>query len=289
VVCTCLVGCGADPKVGADPTIAVLAAFPAELDALVRRAEIHESIPHGQRVFRTGRLAGVRVVLAMTGIGLENATATTRTVLDRFAIDGVVVSGVAGGSLLIGDVAVPQTWTLDAGIEYRAHEPWLREAEAVAVRGLALERCTAVPSTGEPVCLEHAPVIVVGGDGESGDPFGGEPSACFPAGDDVFGCDISALAVTAQSGGVERALSNGPMAVDMETAAIAREADARGLPFIAFRALSDGAGDPLGLPGFPGQFFAYYRLAAENAARATTAFLERLARPTGTPCRFGCR
>jgi nucleoside phosphorylase len=65
--------------------------------------------------------------------------------------------------------------------------------------------------------------------------------------------------------------------VDMETAAIAREAATRGLPYIAFRAGSDGSGDPLGLPGFPAQFYAYYRLAARNAAAATSAFLERLA------------
>ena len=63
----------------------------------------------------------------------------------------------------------------------------------------------------------------------------------------------------------------------METAAAAREAAARGVRFIAFRAVSDGAEDPLGLPGFPAQFFAYYRLAATNAAIAVTAFLEQLA------------
>jgi nucleoside phosphorylase len=67
-----------------------------------------------------------------------------------------------------------------------------------------------------------------------------------------------------------------PIAVDMETTAVAREAEARGLPFIAFRAASDGEGDPLSLPGFPAQFFAYYRLAARNAAAVTIAFLERL-------------
>ena len=54
----------------------------------------------------------------------------------------------------------------------------------------------------------------------------------------------------------------------------ARGAAVRGLPFIAFRAVSDGEGDPLGVPGFPAQFFAYYRLAARNATAATVAFLE---------------
>jgi len=68
-----------------------------------------------------------------------------------------------------------------------------------------------------------------------------------------------------------------PYVKDMETAAIAREAHARGLPFLAFRSASDGARDPLGLTEPFAQFFVYYRLAAENAASATVAFLERLA------------
>jgi nucleoside phosphorylase len=63
---------------------------------------------------------------------------------------------------------------------------------------------------------------------------------------------------------------------DMESAAVAREAARHGLPFIAFRAVSDGPGDPLNLPGFPAQFFAYYRLAADNAAAAAAAFVELL-------------
>ena len=48
------------------------------------------------------------------------------------------------------------------------------------------------------------------------------------------------------------------------------------MPFIAFRAVSDGDGDPLGLPGFPQQFFAYYPLAAANAAAVAEAFVARL-------------
>jgi adenosylhomocysteine nucleosidase len=64
----------------------------------------------------------------------------------------------------------------------------------------------------------------------------------------------------------------------METAAIAAAAAARGVPYIAFRAVSDGAEDPLELPGFPAQFFAYYPLAAHNAAAAASGFLARLPR-----------
>src|SRR5205807_10367677 len=63
------------------------------------------------------------------------------------------------------------------------------------------------------------------------------------------------------------------VADDMETAAVAEVAHANDVPFIAFRALSDGKGDPLMLPGFPFQFFVYKDLAAGNAAKMALAFL----------------
>jgi len=40
--------------------------------------------------------------------------------------------------------------------------------------------------------------------------------------------------------------------------------------------VSDGGGDPLGLPGFPVQFFYYRQLAADNAALVTAAVLKAL-------------
>jgi hypothetical protein len=65
------------------------------------------------------------------------------------------------------------------------------------------------------------------------------------------------------------------VAQDMETAAVARIAAANGnTPFLAFRAGSDGEGDPLMLPGFPFQFFVYKELAAQNAAITTLEFLQ---------------
>jgi nucleoside phosphorylase len=50
-------------------------------------------------------------------------------------------------------------------------------------------------------------------------------------------------------------------------------ANSHGVPFIGFRAISDGTEDPLMLPGFPAQFFVYTQLAADNAAAVTLAFV----------------
>jgi nucleoside phosphorylase len=270
-----------------EPLVAVLSAFPAELSAVLAKATVEETLVVEGDSFRLGTLGGVRVVLAMTGIGLVNATETTSLLLDRFAVTGVVVSGVAGSPYRIGDVAVPETWTLEGGATYAADSTWLALAEEIAEPGATpLEKCTLRPDvpSSDVVCLPFEPAILVGGRGSSSDPFGGAPFPCRPDIErfpDVFGCDVLSEG-NAPAGApppAEASLATDaedPVAGDMESAAIAAEAAARGLPFIVFRAVSDGEGDPLGLPGFPATFFAYYRLAAHNAAAATTAFLERL-------------
>jgi nucleoside phosphorylase len=278
-------GDGGDDATSQQP-LAVLSAFPAELAPLVAEAEVEDTLEIEGRVFRRGEIRGVRVVLGLTGIGLVNAAATTRALLERLAVRGIVVSAVAGSSERIGDVVVPAGWSVAGdGPLYDVQDEWLALAAEIAASGrVAFERCTVVPSTGSeaPVCLAHEPAIVVGGIGHSDDPFEGRPFPCQPTGGDVFGCDV-ALRLRHGALGAGEARAPGPaepqepVAEDMETAAIAREAASRGVPFIAFRAVSDGAGDPLGLPGFPPQFFAYYRLAAHNAAAATAAFLERVA------------
>lgn len=253
--------------------VAILSAFPAELAAVLAHTTVEDTTDLDGRPVRHGHLAGVPVLVAMTGIGLVNAARTTAALLDAFPVRGVIVAGVAGSPYRIGDVAVPAAWAGADGEAIAVEPRWLAVAERLSDLSPAfLARCGRVPTHGDAeVCLGFAPAVVVGGRGESSDPFGDQPFVCMPDAHPVFGCDIPAtLRRTA------RGLTVEPVAVDMETAAIAREAQRRGLPFIAFRAVSDGAEDPLDLPGFPAQFFAYYPLAAHNAAAATAAFVARL-------------
>ncbi len=257
----------ASGRCGRPPRFAVLAALPAELAPLLARATVRETLVVGDRVLRVGTLGGAPVVLGLLGIGLVNAEATTRLVLDRFDVAAVIVSGVAGSSARIGDVTVAARWEGDDGSRFDASAALLRGAARAAPR-TALARCAPV-APGPVVCLPHQPEVLVGGVGRSEDPFGGRALPCTPGGDDVFGCD--------PGGAAQSAVARGPSVVDMETAAVARVARAHDVPFVAFRGVSDGAGDPLGLPGFPQQFFAWYRLAAGNAAAAVTRFLGRCA------------
>jgi nucleoside phosphorylase len=243
------------------PYVLVLGAMPSEVTSLLARTTTHATIADGTRHWWIGTVGRVPVVVGRTGIGVANAAAATREALARFRVWAVVVSGVSGGRLDVGDVAVPAVWhDADGGVA--ADPAWLAAAAGVVP---ALVECSAVPPEppGPVTCLGRRPRIVVGGVGRTGDDFGGVALPCTPGGDPVTGCDDAVAPRT-----VARDTED---AVDMETAAVARVAAAAGVPFLGVRALSDGGGDPLGLPGFPAQFFAWYGLAAENAAAVTAA------------------
>src|SRR5262249_14522947 len=211
-------------------------------------------------------IGGIPAVFALLGIGLVNASTTTDLVLDRFDIAAVVLSGVAGSSThAIGDVTVPATW-LEADGTPHSVDPSLLEIASAVAPGLVLERCGPVPPVppGPITCLPGQPAVFVGGTGESDDPFQGRPLPCQHNTDPVFGCDVAAgvtaAAVTSQT--------NAQLAAnDEESAAAARQAQARGVPFIAFRAVSDNEDFPT--------FFNYYQIAADNAAATAAAFIER--------------
>ena len=93
--------------------IAVVSAFAPELEIL--KGELQDRSRHSANgvEFTTGTLEGQQVVLFLSGISVVNAAMTAQIALDRFAIEKIVFSGIAGGvdpSLSIGDVAVAERW-----------------------------------------------------------------------------------------------------------------------------------------------------------------------------------
>lgn len=268
------------------PRTLVLSAFPDEADAVLSRTTL-DPVPvviADHRHFYLGSIGGSKVIVAMTGIGMVNAADTTDTALARFAVGAVVFSGVAGGGgrTSIADVAIPARWTPDDGTTFRA----------VDADMLATAATLRVALSG--VNLPRRPRLFVGGDGCSSDNNNGVAFPCIPNGGGVFGCqpgrapDRSCLHTgnffRAAGPWLRRALlrnlrirsTSNPAfdATDMETAAAQAVADARGVPFLGIRGISDGPGDPLRLPGFPFQFFHYRKVAANNAAGAAAAFLQ---------------
>lgn len=290
--------------------VLILSAFPAEIAAVLAKTTPAggHAVAVGGRTFYLGRLHGQRVVEAMTGIGLVNARRTTMAALDGFRCHGrerisaIVFSGVAGGDD-IGDVIAPYRWTENGKKFFHVSRAMARIARKVAHRHHFTLRqrnpsgdplCTHLkPNQIKTVTVTHKPRVELGGKGESSDPFGGNAFPCVPGAGDVFGCKpcdgelatptnptkllkeiapfVSAKFIAA---GAAEATPPGHYVVeDMETAAVAKAAHHAHVPFLGFRGVSDGGGDPLHLPGFPAEFFVYRQLAADNAAAVTAAFI----------------
>ena len=289
----------------------VLTAFPAEADAILARTTLdpNPTVVVDGRHFYLGSMGGEKVIVAMTGIGMVNATETTETALAHFtpgsgiSIGAVVFAGVAGGSgrTQIGSVAVPARWTADDGTTWRAVD-----AEMLAAANALTVDLESTATRGDPLCLcnplarlplvdlKREPQLFVGGDGSSDDHNNGVAFPAIPFAGSIFGpqpCTapdrsplftgnffqaIGPFLVRGLLTNLVGILTDVPPAVDavdQETAAAQQVADAHGIPFLGIRGMSDGPGDPLNLPGYPFTFFVYNEIAADNAAIVTEAFL----------------
>jgi nucleoside phosphorylase len=290
----------------------VLTAFPAEADAVLARTTLdpEPSVVVDGRHFYLGEMGGKKVIVAMTGIGMVNATDTAQAAFDHFtpatgiAINAVVFVGVAGGSgrTSIGSVAVPARWTSDDGATWHAVDPGMLAAANALTVDLRSSDSIVDPAI---LCgllnsilrieLRREPQLFVGGDGSSDDNNNGTAFPTIPLGGWIFGPqplaapDFSPLfsgnffhalgpfLAKGLIGNITGYLTNGepPVdAVDMETAAAQQVADSYGVPFLGIRGMSDGPGDPFRLPDIPFlQFFVYGQIAADNAAAVAESFL----------------
>jgi hypothetical protein len=289
--------------------VLVLAALPLEVAPILDAAHVDPAPAwvHAGKGYWSGTLEGNRAVIALTGIGMVNAKQVTAAAFDHFGcFSAVVFSGTSGGDY-IGDVMVPGRWTGD-GQHYLQTSAWALSVLSRALRKpVALMQTTptgdpacvcqvtGVPSETVPVTVLHKPAVEVGGTGLSNDGFGGRALPCTPQASDILGCwpcrfpDPDAAGQTQDLTttvppfldpsfflGYESASATPPgsyVSEDNETEAAFTVAGDHHVPFIGFRAASDGGGDPLGLPGYPSQFLVYRQLAADNAGAVALAFL----------------
>lgn len=277
------------PLLDAQPRMAVMSAFEPELVLLkshLKSARTHRL--HGVEL-TTGRLNGQPVVLLLSGISMTNAAMNTQRVLDHFRVTHVVFSGIAGGvnpGLHIGDVTVPERWgqylevlmARETGPGHYSAPAWMDDIQFPAygmmhpravetrnarhngivrkfwfdvdprmlavARSLGSEALKACDATQR--CLRHTPQLVVGGHGVSGQAF-------------VDNADFRDYVFKTFKANV----------LDMETAATAMVAHSNGVPYIAFRSLSDLAGGGEGA----NEMETFMHLAADNSARMLMAFL----------------
>ena len=273
----------------ATPRVAIVSAFAPELGLLMGKLEQVKQHKVNGVTFSTGVLQGKPVVLFVSGVSMVNAAMNTQLVLDRFTVTHLVFSGIAGGvnpALNIGDVVVAQRWGQYLEV-LMAREPsagkyappvWMDDvklpnfgmmhprpqrvrsgaraeeeqkfwfdvdplmlAVARSIQATPLADCDAANK-----CLQTKPKLVIGGTGVSGQAF--VDNAAFREYTfKTFDANV----------------------LDMESAATALVAYSNGVPFIAFRSLSDLAGGG----GGENEVATFMKIAADNAAKVLLAFL----------------
>ena len=283
----------ADAQVVRDgtPRIAVVSAFAPEVELL--KGELQDRSEHSANGvdFATGTLEGHRVVLFLSGISVVNAAMTAQLALDRFAIDRIVFSGIAGGvdpSLDIGDVAVAERWGqyLEMLFAREVDDGWATmpffeypygNFGMMFPRSVTVLRAGAdVPETRfwfpvDEALLEAArsaadkvTLARCTADGRCLD----RPPRIAVGGSGVSGgafVDNSAFRTWVFE-------TFGARLLDMESAAVAHVAYANDVPFVAVRSLADLAGGGAGA----NQMETFLDLAAGNAATVVKAMLREM-------------
>ena len=273
------------------PRIAVVSAFAPELAIL--KEELEDASEHSLNgvVFTAGALEGRDVVLFLSGISVVNAAMTVQLALDRFAIERIVFSGIAGGvdpGLNIGDVVIAERWGqyLEMLFAREVEDGWATMPffeYPYANFGMMFPRAVTVLRSGA-----EAP----------------ETRFWFPVDEALLtaarrAADDVALARCAAE---DRCLNRAPriavggagvsggafidnadfrrwafetfdaQVLDMESAAVAHVAYANDVPFIAVRSLSDLAGGG----GGANRMEVFFGLAAGNAAKVVKALLRAI-------------
>ena len=293
------------------PRIGIVSAFGAEADLLVAETQSRRTQTIAGQRFTTGVLRGNRVVIVLSGVSMVNAALTTQRLVDHFRIERLVLSGIAGGidpARRVGDVIVPESWAMPMEV-YWSHDDALPApcgapgelgclglriarpdgSSPSSYRGLVVRenRVTSAQSgaAGEfvfdyrvdPAMLAVARSLAPALDrcGPKARSVSGiDPKLCVAAQPDVVvgGRGVSGTAFVADAAYRSYLFEQlHAQCVDMETAALAHVARANGVPFIAFRSLSDLAG----AEGFNADVAALFAsgLAERNAAAVTLAFL----------------
>jgi adenosylhomocysteine nucleosidase len=292
------------------PRIGIVSAFGAEADLLVAETRSRRTQTIAGQRFTTGVLRGNRVVIVLSGVSMVNAAMTTQRLVDHFRIERLVLSGIAGGidpARRVGDVVVPASWAMPMEV-YWSHDDALPAPcgapGELGCLGLRLARPDGAPSSyrGLAVRENHVTSAQTGAAGEfvfdygvdtamlavarglapaldrcgpkARSAGGVDPKLCVAAQPEVVvgGRGVSGTAFVADA--AYRTYLSAQLhaqCVDMETAALAHVARANGVPFIAFRSLSDLAG----AEGFNADVAALFAsgLAERNAAAVTLAFL----------------
>ena len=275
----------------ATPRTAVVSAFAPEMAIL--RSGVEGATVHSVNgvEFVTGTLERRDVVLFLSGISVVNAAMTVQLALDRFRIDRILFSGIAGGvdpGLNVGDVVIADRWGqyLELLLARESGDGWSKPPffeYPFANYGMMFPRSVTVLRTGleAPETRFWFPVDEALLDGARRATAEVSLERCTAENACLGHAPRIVIGGPGVSGGafVDNAAFRtwtfetfGARVLDMESAAVAHVAWANDVPFIAVRSLSDLAGGS----AQGNQLEVFFRLAAGNAAAVVRALLRAM-------------
>jgi adenosylhomocysteine nucleosidase len=226
---------------------AIVSAMHEELAAVLALMPDEHKQAAGGREFWVGHLHGQEVVAVLSRIGKVAAATTATALIERFQVDRIVFTGVAGGlapGVQRGDVVVADSFLqhdLDASPLFPRYEVPLYSSDRFATDASLTEQLVAAVRRALHGAHLHRGLVV------SGDRF---------------------VASAAESQALQKALPLA-LAVEMEGAAFAQVCHDYGVPFAAVRTVSDRADDEA-----HGDFLSFIdQVASRHSAAIVEAFL----------------
>lgn len=226
---------------------AIVSAMHQELAAVLQLLPDEQKQPAGGRDYWVGHLHGQEVVAVLSRIGKVAAATTATALIERFQVDRIVFTGVAGGlarGVSRGDVVVAESFLqhdLDASPIFPRYEVPLYATSRFATDAALTARLEAAVRAALHGTRVHRGLVV------SGDRF---------------------VSSAAESQALQAALPDA-LAVEMEGAAFAQVCHDYGVPFAAVRTVSDRADDEA-----HGDFLSFIdEVASRHSAAIVEAFL----------------
>lgn len=220
---------------------AILSALAQEQHSLLALLQQPKKISHAGREFWQGQLQGQPVVLALSRIGKVAAATTATALIERFGVQRILFTGVAGGlgaGVKVGDVVVATDFLqhdLDVSPLFPRYEMPLYgktriDGDAALTALLFTAACGALAHDAE-----------TGPGGLATPQF---PGACVHRG--LIASGDRFVSGAGESRALQAALAvagHAVLAVEMECAAVAQVCLDYGVPFAAVRTISDRADD----------------------------------------------
>ena len=232
--------------------IGLISAMEEELIRLRDRFEPDQMVKQAGLEFYFGELAGQKVVLLRCGVGKVNAAVATQLLIDRFGVDAVIFTGLAGslvphlkrGDVVMSNMVVQHDIDLTAFGRRPGEIPDLArmiEADPKLVH-LAADATEAVIAESDNVRQVTVGTIA------TGDSFVSNPERIR---------------------WLQREF--GAIVTEMEGGAVGQVCQMNRVPFVVIRVISDGAGG-----GAAGEFIMFLDEASDLTCRIVTRSLEMM-------------